>query len=333
MQVKLLVIMGRSNRRVVEINLPTVIGRGREADLKVPHALVSRRHCELRSGRRPGHGPRSGFVERHDDGRPRIAERRCRPAGSLPSGRSSFASRIASPAIRIYPAIKYARPKDEVPQPRRPRRFSISMPWRRSKNWVRARRFFRRDRPPRQNHSRSRRPVAAPAEPPAGNDDDLPDFLAWAAEGDDEGGSSQAVEPEPAPPPPAAAAKAAALPAAKAVSDDEEEEPEPDPPPRRRRVPTKPQSAAARPPQGGAAAKKPAASPAPPRPTAKPRTEATPSDSWPEIGVPPKDDTVPLSDILPALAASGSGTRPPNRQLPRPRLSRSRHPKPQRSPR
>ncbi len=46
MDAKLLVITGKK-QQWVNLRLPTVLGRGREADLAVPHPLISRRHCEL----------------------------------------------------------------------------------------------------------------------------------------------------------------------------------------------------------------------------------------------------------------------------------------------
>jgi predicted component of type VI protein secretion system len=47
METKLLITSGTSSQRWVALRLPTVLGRGREASLMVPHALISRRHCEL----------------------------------------------------------------------------------------------------------------------------------------------------------------------------------------------------------------------------------------------------------------------------------------------
>lgn len=47
MEAKLIVVGGEAKTTEVRLKLPTVIGRGREASLMVPHPLVSRRHCEL----------------------------------------------------------------------------------------------------------------------------------------------------------------------------------------------------------------------------------------------------------------------------------------------
>ena len=41
---KLMVVGGEAKQTEVQLRLPTVIGRGREASLTLPHPLVSRRH-------------------------------------------------------------------------------------------------------------------------------------------------------------------------------------------------------------------------------------------------------------------------------------------------
>ena len=47
MHAKLVVVEPPSQIREYEVALPLTIGRGREAGLQLPHALVSRLHCEL----------------------------------------------------------------------------------------------------------------------------------------------------------------------------------------------------------------------------------------------------------------------------------------------
>ncbi|NQU25403.1 MAG: FHA domain-containing protein [Candidatus Nealsonbacteria bacterium] len=47
MDAKLIVVGGKADRRAVKLKLPTVIGRSREADLTVPHPMISRQHCKL----------------------------------------------------------------------------------------------------------------------------------------------------------------------------------------------------------------------------------------------------------------------------------------------
>ncbi len=47
MNAKLLVVLGTTTKREVTLQLPAVLGRSREADITVPHPLISRRHCEI----------------------------------------------------------------------------------------------------------------------------------------------------------------------------------------------------------------------------------------------------------------------------------------------
>ncbi len=47
MNPKLVVVGGDVKTKEVNLKLPTVIGRGRDVTLALPHPLVSRRHCEI----------------------------------------------------------------------------------------------------------------------------------------------------------------------------------------------------------------------------------------------------------------------------------------------
>ncbi len=47
MEVRLTIVGGKANRKVVTLQLPAIIGRSREANLTIAHPMVSRRHCEL----------------------------------------------------------------------------------------------------------------------------------------------------------------------------------------------------------------------------------------------------------------------------------------------
>ena len=47
LKAKLVVVGGDAKAKEVDLRLPTVIGRGREVSLTLPHPLVSRRHTEL----------------------------------------------------------------------------------------------------------------------------------------------------------------------------------------------------------------------------------------------------------------------------------------------
>ncbi len=47
MDAKLVVVGGEAKAAEVQLKLPTIIGRGRDASLTLPHPLVSRQHCEI----------------------------------------------------------------------------------------------------------------------------------------------------------------------------------------------------------------------------------------------------------------------------------------------
>jgi len=47
LEAKLVVVGGDTKSSEVRLRLPTVVGRGRDAGLTVPHALVSRQHTEI----------------------------------------------------------------------------------------------------------------------------------------------------------------------------------------------------------------------------------------------------------------------------------------------
>jgi len=47
MEAHLHVVKGKASKAEIALNLPMVIGRGREAGLTIAHPMVSRRHCEL----------------------------------------------------------------------------------------------------------------------------------------------------------------------------------------------------------------------------------------------------------------------------------------------
>lgn len=53
MKAKLIVVGGTTSANEVDLDLPTIIGRGRSADVTIPHSLVSRQHCKIteRDGR------------------------------------------------------------------------------------------------------------------------------------------------------------------------------------------------------------------------------------------------------------------------------------------
>lgn len=47
MNAKLIVVGGTTSTAEVNLRLPAIIGRGRSAQVTIPHSLVSRQHCEI----------------------------------------------------------------------------------------------------------------------------------------------------------------------------------------------------------------------------------------------------------------------------------------------
>jgi pSer/pThr/pTyr-binding forkhead associated (FHA) protein len=47
MELKLVVVSGKTNKGAVTLRPPIVIGRSRQAELTVAHPMISRRHCEI----------------------------------------------------------------------------------------------------------------------------------------------------------------------------------------------------------------------------------------------------------------------------------------------
>lgn len=81
MEAKLVVVGGKTSKRIVPLTLPTVLGRSREADLTVAHPLISRRHCRIFEHR--------GLILVRDLGSlngTRVAGRRIEQAPLLPDG-------------------------------------------------------------------------------------------------------------------------------------------------------------------------------------------------------------------------------------------------------
>jgi pSer/pThr/pTyr-binding forkhead associated (FHA) protein len=47
MEARLTVVAGKANKKSITLRVPTKIGRSRDADLTIPHPMISRRHCEV----------------------------------------------------------------------------------------------------------------------------------------------------------------------------------------------------------------------------------------------------------------------------------------------
>lgn len=45
MHATLVVVGGKTDKRRLSVKLPTILGRSRQADLKIAHSLISRKHC------------------------------------------------------------------------------------------------------------------------------------------------------------------------------------------------------------------------------------------------------------------------------------------------
>ena len=97
MQVRLVVVSGRSKEQELLVTLPAVLGRGHEATVRVPHALISRRHCQLRET--------NGYVVAQDmgslngtyiDNEP-ITEAVLPPGGLLTVGSVTYRAEYESP--------------------------------------------------------------------------------------------------------------------------------------------------------------------------------------------------------------------------------------------
>ena len=69
MEAKLIVVGGKATKGSISLKLPAIVGRSREAGVKIGHPMISRRHAELFEAERPVDDPRSGLVERDDDRR------------------------------------------------------------------------------------------------------------------------------------------------------------------------------------------------------------------------------------------------------------------------
>lgn len=98
MEVKLIVVDGKSNRRQVKLKLPADIGRSRQAKLTIGHARVSRQHCQLVE--------RNGFVVVKDLGSlngtfvdgDRVTEAVIKPGERLTIGPLTFQVEYEAPA-------------------------------------------------------------------------------------------------------------------------------------------------------------------------------------------------------------------------------------------
>jgi pSer/pThr/pTyr-binding forkhead associated (FHA) protein len=105
MQIKLVVVEGAASRGEVQLRLPAVIGRSKDANLTIGHPKVSRRHCELYEvGGRVmvrDHGSLNGTLL---DGN-RITQATVPPGGKLTIGPLTFIALFESPSAAKEPSV------------------------------------------------------------------------------------------------------------------------------------------------------------------------------------------------------------------------------------
>lgn len=105
MEIKLVVVEGSASRGEVQLRLPAVIGRSKDANLTIGHPKVSRRHCELyeEAGRLMirDHGSLNGTLL---DGN-RVTNASVPAGGKLTIGPLTFIALYESPTARHEPSV------------------------------------------------------------------------------------------------------------------------------------------------------------------------------------------------------------------------------------
>lgn len=114
MQAKLVVVGGDAKAGEIQLKLPAIIGRGRDATLTLPHPLVSRQHCEIfevngRLSVRDLGSLNGTFV-----GNQRITEAPLPSGELLTIGNTTFRAVYGESDAAVNPPV---RPSDETPVP------------------------------------------------------------------------------------------------------------------------------------------------------------------------------------------------------------------------
>jgi pSer/pThr/pTyr-binding forkhead associated (FHA) protein len=127
MEAKLVVVSGTAKIQELVLELPAVIGRGREATVSLPHPLVSRKHCEVFEA--------NGYLVVRDMGSlngtfiddERIAEAVLPPGGLLTLGSITLRAEYEAPEVGEAPEVapaavapRKAAPKAKAPAPAKP---------------------------------------------------------------------------------------------------------------------------------------------------------------------------------------------------------------------
>ena len=87
---KLVVVGGDTNYKEIELRFPSVVGRNKECDIVLRHALVSRRHCEISATDNVLKVRDLGSLNGTFVGRERITEREVQPGELLTIGTVTF---------------------------------------------------------------------------------------------------------------------------------------------------------------------------------------------------------------------------------------------------
>ena len=113
MQIKLVVVEGAASRGEVQLRLPAVIGRSKDANLTIGHPKVSRRHCELyeEAGRVMirDHGSLNGTIL---DGN-RVSQAAVPSGAKLSIGPLTFIALFDSPSAAHEPSVPVIASGDE----------------------------------------------------------------------------------------------------------------------------------------------------------------------------------------------------------------------------
>lgn len=117
MEIKLVVVEGAASRGEVQLQLPAVIGRSKDANLTIGHPKVSRRHCELyeEAGRLMirDHGSLNGTLL---DGN-RVSTSAVPAGGKLTIGPLTFIALYDSPSAKNEPSVPVITAGEEGEEP------------------------------------------------------------------------------------------------------------------------------------------------------------------------------------------------------------------------
>ncbi len=205
MHVRLVIVGGKANKSRVSVELPTVIGRSREADLTVAHPMISRKHCELYEVKGLAMIRDLGSLNGLFVGGTQVSEAALYPNAEFSVGPLTFRIEYAYADEReTMPESTIANERDERPEPPSPSQeaepgaeepdFEVAVS----------------DQPPPSSEGRDagRPPVDAESETPGGAgatiappDGQMPDFSAWGATHETEEAEDDQPGNVPSPPP------------------------------------------------------------------------------------------------------------------------------------